>query len=123
MKNPTSAELAALKERARRIAATLPPLAFEAARAGDKVATAILDRVVEELCAIVCAAAKKIDVCPVPVVTGGSSWKADNSRVLRAVQEKLGDGYVWLSPTLPVTLGAVIRAANIAGIKDFQIKA
>ena len=112
-----------ISEGGKMVIASFAPLAFEAARAGDKVATAILDRVIEELCEIVSAAAKKIDVNPVPVVTGGSIWKADNSRVLRAVKEKLGNGYVWLSPTLPVTLGAVIRAASIAGVKGFQIKA
>lgn len=112
-----------ISEGGKMVIASFAPLAFEAARAGDKVATAILDRVVEELCAIISAAAKKIDVSPVPVVTGGSIWKADNSRVLRTVKKKLGDGYVWLSPTLPVTLGAVMRAASIAGVKGFQIKA
>ncbi len=103
--------------------ASFAPLAFEAARAGDKIATAILDRVVEELCATVSAAAKKIDAKPVPVVTGGSIWGADGERILRAVKEKLGDGYLWLTPSLSVTLGAVIRAASIAGIESFQINA
>ena len=112
-----------ISEGGKMVIASFAPLAFEAARAGDKVATAILDRVVEELCAIISAAAKKIDVSPVPVVTGGSIWGADGARILKAVKERLGDGYVWLTPTLPVTLGAVIRAAGIAGIKDFQIKA
>lgn len=103
--------------------ASFAPLAFEAAKAGDRIATEILDRVVEELRAIISAAAKKLDVRPVPVVTGGSIWRADGARVLGAVKEKLGDGYIWLSPSLSPACGAAIRAASIAGIEGFQLNA
>lgn len=102
--------------------ASYAPLAFEAAALGDKIAISILDNVVDELCLMIRAASKRIDTSPKYVVTGGSIWTADSSRILQAVKNRLGNEFYWCKPTVPIAFGAAKYAAKLAGIENLTLK-
>ena len=102
--------------------ASYAPLAFEAAKAGDKIATDILEKAVFALCNTVRAASRHISVSPVPIIMGGSIWIAGGGYVKDRVQEILSDGYEWLLPDKSGAYGAVIHAAELSDISDFKIE-
>lgn len=111
-----------ISEGGKKAVASFAPLAFEAAALGDKIAISILDNLVDDLCLMIEAAAKRINISPIPVVTGGSIWEADGSRILQAVKNQLSDDYYWCKPTIPVALGAVRYAAKLIGIENIIFK-
>ena len=97
MKNPTSAELAALKERARRIAATLPPLAFEA----DGSLSCESRSALESCAARILRRSRAVGASLVLRMPGGHS-------------EALCFGYARLRPKIPVTLSTCFRIASVS---------
>lgn len=69
----------------------LAPAVFEAARAGDAVATAIVDRQAAEVVAFARASLTRLDLLDreVPVVLGGGVIRAGDERLMRGIREGL----------------------------------
>ena len=84
----------------------------EASKAGDEVATAILDEALKELLITLNTAKQKIHKIPIPVAVAGGIFNCEYIlEKLRAYINKSEDFYVKAS-TLPPHIGAVILAAK-----------
>jgi N-acetylglucosamine kinase-like BadF-type ATPase len=103
--------------------AELPPLVFEAARAGDGEATAIVDRQADEVLSFAVAALRRIEATDetVDVILGGSVMTAAPARLLDRVRAGVAAvaprARVILCPSRPV-VGAAIAALNLVGADD-----
>jgi N-acetylglucosamine kinase-like BadF-type ATPase len=66
----------------------LAPLAFEASRAGDAVAAAIIDRLADEVVAMAGAAIRRLRLqrSPVPVALGGGMFRDRDPRLLGRIE-------------------------------------
>ena len=79
----------------------LSPVAFEAARAGDAVAAAIVDRLGDEIATMAGAAIRRLRMqrAPVHVALGGGIFSGRDERLLRRIE----------SGVLAVAPGAIVR--------------
>jgi len=98
----------------------IAPSVFAAARNGDAVAQALVDRQAEEIVAFAVTTLRRLDLLErrVPVVLGGGVIGARDDRLLRAVESGLAAGaplaYVELVTGAPI-LGAALLALEEAG--------
>jgi N-acetylglucosamine kinase-like BadF-type ATPase len=118
------ASLAALKVAVRGIGihevAAVAPLAADAARAGDAVATVILDHAGQGLAAMVAAVARALDWQRVafPLVLSGGVFNAGEAIRQPLVRALFAHGCAphLLAPRFPPEVGAALLAARAAGI-------
>jgi N-acetylglucosamine kinase-like BadF-type ATPase len=96
------------------------PVVFAAAVAGDAVATAIVDRLAEEIATMIVAHVRSLDLLgeEVPVVLGGGTLQHGPSLLIDAIDRRLADR-VPLARTrvldVPPVTGAVLHALALAG--------
>ena len=98
----------------------LPPLVFAAARDGDEVAGGIVDRLADEVVAMVAALVRRLRLArlDLEVVLGGGLLQAGDERLLGRVR----DGVLAVAPqarliplTLPPVTGAALLVLEAAG--------
>jgi N-acetylglucosamine kinase-like BadF-type ATPase len=104
------AEAVHLGQIAERALASLCPVVFTAARAGDEVAGSIVDRQAEEVVLLVGAAVRRLELLetPIPVVLGGGVLAANDPRLIAGI--KAG-----LARTAPRAVSRVVSANPIVG--------
>ncbi len=92
----------------------LPPVVFEAAPT-DTAATAIVDRLADEVLALVHAAIHRLELdgAPGAVLLGGGLFRAADARLLGAIDDGLGDGV-----ELRVATSEPIVGAALLGLDD-----
>src|SRR5207249_627628 len=88
----------------------LPPLVFAAAAGGDRVARDLLDRLADEIVALVRAAIRRLRVAKreVEVVPGGGVFRSRDGLFVRRIQ----DGVMEVAPRASV---AVLDAPPVLG--------
>lgn len=101
--------------------ASLAPVVFEAAAAGDRVARGIADWQADELVRIGASAIRRLGLArsPVEIVLLGSVWRTDD----RAFHERVRDGLLAVAPRAvlrrldaPPVLGAALLGADRLGL-------
>jgi N-acetylglucosamine kinase-like BadF-type ATPase len=92
----------------------LPPVVFDAAPT-DTAAAAIVDRLADEVLALVHAAIHRLELddAPVEVLLGGGLFRAADARLLGAIDDGLGDGV-----ELRVATSEPIVGAALLGLDD-----
>jgi len=94
---------------------TLPPLVFEAASAGDKVARSLVLRQADEIVAFAVTSMKRLGVLgePCPVVLAGGVIAARHPLLIQAVEERLAAQAPLASPVI-VTAPPLVGSALLA---------
>ncbi|WP_235500384.1 N-acetylglucosamine kinase [Leifsonia sp. Root227] len=98
----------------------IAPSVLDAARAGDAVAGALVDRQAEEIVVFAATTLRRLDLLdrPVPVVLGGGVIGARDARLLNAVEAGLAEraplAHIELVTAAPI-LGAGLLALEAAG--------
>ncbi len=90
--------------------ASLPPVLFAAADAGDPIALSLLDRQVEEIIVMAVTALRRLELLQrsVPVVLGGGVIAAGNARLLSGIRSGL-------AKAAPLARPEVIMARPVVG--------
>jgi N-acetylglucosamine kinase-like BadF-type ATPase len=90
--------------------ASLAPVLFSTADAGDEIALALLDRQIEEIVAMAVTALRRLQLLqrPVPVVLGGGVIAAGNARLLSGIRSGLADA-------APLARPEVVMARPVVG--------
>lgn len=90
--------------------ATLPPVLFAAADAGDPTALSLLDRQVEEIVVMAVTALRRLELLhrAVPVVLGGGVIAAGNARLLSGIRGGL-------AKAAPLARAEVVTARPVVG--------
>ncbi|MET1019354.1 MAG: N-acetylglucosamine kinase, partial [Microterricola sp.] len=90
--------------------ASLPPVLFAAADAGDVIALSLLDRQAEEIVVMAVTALRRLGLLqsPVPVVLGGGVIAAGNARLLSGIRSGLADA-------APLSRPEVVTARPVVG--------
>ncbi len=96
-------------------------LVFEAARAGDGEAVAIIQRQAGEVAAFVRAAHRRLGIRlgDVPIILGGSLLRLGGTVIHDAVRRELGeDGLPLIIPEYPPIVGALAGVAQLLGLDE-----
>lgn len=90
--------------------ATLPPVLFAAADAGDAIALSLLDRQIEEIVVMAVTALRRLQLLhsPVPVVLGGGVIAGGNARLLSGIRARLAE-------EAPLARPEVVMARPVVG--------
>jgi N-acetylglucosamine kinase-like BadF-type ATPase len=117
-----------LKRIAHTALASLSPLVFETARAGDEVAAGIVDRQAGEIAIMAGTVLRRLDLLrrPVPVVLGGGVIRSGDERLLATVAERLAGVAPLARPVVVLEapiVGAALLALESAGADDTAVAA
>jgi N-acetylglucosamine kinase-like BadF-type ATPase len=106
--------------------ATLPPVVFAAADAGDAIAAELVNRQAGEIVSLAAAAIDRLDLraTPLPVVLGGGVLAAGNERLLAAITSGLAARAPLASISLvrdrPIVGAALLALAAVGASSDAQ---
>ncbi len=100
----------------KRLIASLAPLVFQAASAGDVAANKIMRDCAHELALLIQGAGRRLADQTIFVVLAGGLWSAGQGILQRLVFAELGNRYKVIRPELPPVFGSAVAAMQDAGL-------